>query len=155
MDAKLKQANAWGHIFAVLNADKALTAAMLDLALQNPKATFAQALRGRRIQDNPALDAALSAAIGLLDAGAECGPLDSDEQGQFFIGFYHQRAQLEATPKKAGAPLAENRVDWSTIDWGLTTKAIVQQTGVSKGTVSIQRKRYAPETVQKRPSKAQ
>jgi hypothetical protein len=48
------------------------------------------------------------------------------------------------TPKKAGPPLAEDRIEWTSIDWSLTNAEIARQTGKAPQTVATQRKRHAP-----------
>ena len=141
MDTKLQQANAWGRVFALLSTPEKLPPTTMEIALQNPKAALAHALRGKF----PADDTALAEAINQIDAGITFAPMNNDEQGEFWIGYYHQRATLEATPKKGGRQRKGEGVDWKSIAWERHTNAeIARQTGTAPQTVATQRKRYAP-----------
>ena len=140
METRLQQANAWGKVFGTLSFEKFLSPAILDTAIQNPKAALAMAMRGK----HPSQEAELMEAINLIDAGVDLKPMNNDEEGQFWIGFYHQLGKLDGVIKKPGAPLAEDRVDWSAVDWSQPNAAIARQTGKAPQTVAAQRKRHAP-----------
>ena len=142
MSDRLQQAGAWGKVFAVLAASQKLTPAKVDMALQNPKAALADALRGKY----PADDTALAEAVNQIDAGVDLAPMNNDEQGQFWIGFYQARTELAGPRKKPGPPKAKDRVDWQAVDWGKGTTELARLLGVTPSTVSTQRKRYAPKS---------
>lgn len=54
------------------------------------------------------------------------------------------RGDAAAKYRSAGAPLAEDRVDWSAVDWGKANATLSRELGVSRQTVAAQRKRHEP-----------
>ncbi len=67
-------------------------------------------------------------------------PASLDDQGKFFLGYYNQKKG-----KKRGAPLAENRIDWTTVDFSKGDAEIARELGVARQAVRSQRIRRASE----------
>jgi hypothetical protein len=68
------------------------------------------------------------------------------ETGMQYMGAYQRW-------KKSGGPKPPRKHIWSTVDWSLRTIDIAAQLGIKPTTVSMARKKFAPETCQHKPSR--
>ena len=134
----------WGRIYGLLSLLKPIKPVDMDKIVLAPGKMFASALNQAEPWKNSEVEATLESLIGNLTPDDTKIELSNEQQGEFWLGYYHQRDVTRNAPKKAGPPLAEDRVDWSAVDWSQPNAAIARQTGKAPQTVAAQRKRHAP-----------
>lgn len=135
-----KQAYCLGQIFAVLNrlAQKKGDALNLDLVLTAPLVRFGEYTAKLEPFRHPELDERLAALVASIDSIPEA-PLSQEQQGDFFLGFYHELGAAKAD--KPGRPQAANARDWSGVDWSESDAVISRKMGVARQTVRWHRQR--------------
>ena len=144
----------WGHIYRILDyiTVGGLRPNEINGAAETPLRCFAP-LHARVIRTMPSwAEERLTKLMGMLDTPGDAEErLSVEDQGKFFLGYYHEWARIEEkTPAKkntAGRPPkgSANAVDWSDVDWTRTNAEISRDKGVAPQVVASQRKRHAPD----------
>ena len=132
----------WGRIYGLLSLLKPINPVEMDKIVLAPGKMFASALNQAEPWKNSEIEAAMEALVGALTPDDTKLELSIEQQSEFWLGYYHQRGVTRNAPKKAGPPLAEDRVDWTSVDWSLTNAELARLTGKAPQTVAGQRKRH-------------
>ena len=141
----------WGSVYAVINylTPKGLTAKEINDATQRPGEHFAR-LHGRVIRNMPRwADERLIELLNQLDPEDFDLNLTLVQQGQWQLGYYHEKSRLikqaEQVIARAGAPLAKDRINYAGMDWSKSDAELAREHGVTRQTMLKQRKRHAPQ----------
>lgn len=129
-----------GQLFALLESIGVISLAQISVVAISPSkyigkytAAAAQTKEYRAIEDEVARILNNLSPEDITDA-----PIGMEAQGKFFLGYYNQKGG-----KKRGAPLAENRIDWTTVDFSKGDAELARELGVARQAVRSQRLRIA------------
>jgi hypothetical protein len=143
-------AETWGHIYAIIDRVSAggLTANQINKAAYTPGTLFGWHYRQIHRRLPKWADERLEELINNISPDDSGKQLGLEEQGQFFLGLYHEKARLEAEQAQtaaAGRPAKNSAqaVDWSDVDWAKSDTQIAQEKGVARQTANAQRKRHS------------
>lgn len=130
-----------GQLFALLESVGVISLAQISVVAISPSkyigkytAAAAQTKEYRAIEDEVARILNSLSPEDITDA-----PIGIEEQGKFFLGYYNQKKG-----GKRGAPLSENRIDWTTVDFSKRDAELARELGVTRQTVRTQRARHMP-----------
>lgn len=135
-------AYAWGQVFRIINRNirGGLSPKEIGDASINPKETFATIMKQEHaIKMLDDVHQRIGVALGAVNPAQ--GQLSTESQSEWWLGFYHRPADEKTT--KAGPPLQENRVDWTSVDWSKPNAVLARELGVSRQRVSAARNQYA------------
>lgn len=133
----------WGQVYAVLHhlLRQKLTPTALNNAAISPRDNLGICLtRVPRVPDWA--DDRFTDLLANISADAKSAPLTLVQQGEFFLGYHHERSRLEKIAlERSGRPSADDasNVDWTAVDWGLRNAEIARAVGVSPQAVAWQR----------------
>ena len=134
----------WGRIYGLLSLLKPITPVDMDKIVLAPGKMFASILKKAEPWKNSEVEGTLESLMNDLSPEDTRLELSNEQQSEFWLGYYHQRDDTRNAPKKAGAPQAEDRTDWSQVDWSLTNAEIARKTGRAPQTVAAARKNHEP-----------
>lgn len=142
-------AETWGRIYAVIErvrVDGALKAHEINLAAATPGNLFGGHYASIQRRLPPWADIRLQDLLDNISPEDMGVQLNLEQQGNFFLGLYHERSSLAKEGKQvmAGRPLkgSDKAVDWSGADWSQADAALGRELRVSRQAVAAARKRH-------------
>ena len=149
----MNTAETWGRIYAIIDflTPGGLSGHKINSAAAAPGLEFGShmALVARKLRKHADIDARIMKLLNELSHDDMQARNDPEQQGKWFLGFYHERARLPSGRPygSPGRPIkgSAEAVDWSAANWDMSNAEIARALGVSRQAVAARRVKRAEE----------